>query len=99
MATKSKNDKPKGKKKDKAAEKKTGDKCGGRMQGTHNFSPLEMATLVRLVGEHLPIGKHQWEKVAKAFQDEVGIEYDVRSLHSKYDSVPSSCYVLSAKCL
>ena len=90
-------DKKKEKEKEKEKEKGKGkkDKQGGRTQGSRNFSSEEMAKLVHLVREELPIGAAGWEKLTSMYnvwaKDGRFHERDVKSLWGKFDAV---CFLL-----
>ena len=90
-------DKKKEKEKEKEKEKGKGkkDKRGGCTQGSRNFSSEEMAKLVHLVREELPIGAAGWEKLTSMYnvwaKDGRFHERDVKSLRGKFDAV---CFLL-----
>jgi len=88
------NEEEKDKKKEKEGKgkgKERKDKCGGCMQGSHNFSLEEMVKLIKVVGEELPIGAAGWEKLASMYntweKDGRYHECNVKSLQGNFDSV------------
>lgn len=69
---------------------------GGRAVGSVNFGADEMAMLVEIVEQHLPIGGHGWDEVLREYnawaKKEGFRERDQRSLKQKFDKVRGPLY-------
>lgn len=93
-----KKEKEKEKEKEKGKDKGKGrkDKRGGRTTGSRNFSSEEMAKLVKLVQEELPLGAAGWDKIVSVYnkwaKPETYHERDVKSLRGKFDSIVKTAH-------